>query len=199
MTDPNLRIETTHPIPTEENAGLVMFALLHSYLEIAKQFPAAQVDPDLISQARKVLAETGVPPAPFSKSVAGLHIAWLHYWLREAGHCIDGGVCHHGCDSKSACAREGSLRCAPLTGSALDEQWTLEGNAPPKREPPAGSFDPGAAARLRSIVDLLGVSAPESDADMMDALFAVQGNVRASIQRLFERQSRDVPRGDGSS
>ncbi|WP_321935404.1 hypothetical protein [Paraburkholderia sp. J8-2] len=194
MTSPDLRIEISHPIPTEENAGLLLFSLLHSYLEIARLFPSAQVEPDLVAQARKELAQTGVPATPFSKSVAGRHIAWLHHCLRESGHCIDGAACQQACGAKNPCAREHRPGGAPLWASALSDDWTLEGKATPRHDAGRSSFDPGAAARLRSIVNRLGVSAPESDAEMMGALFAVLGNVRAGIDRLM---GNPKPAGSG--
>jgi hypothetical protein len=56
------------------------------------------------------------------------HIKWLHYCLREAGHCIDGGTCHHECGPKGACWRQDG--CVPLTGSRLTDDWKLPATAP---------------------------------------------------------------------
>ncbi|WP_260426377.1 hypothetical protein [Burkholderia cepacia] len=51
------------------------------------------------------------------------HIKWMHYCLREAGHCIDGGKCHHECGPKGECWRQHG--CVPLTGSRLTDDWKL--------------------------------------------------------------------------
>ncbi|MGG5541918.1 hypothetical protein P4G95_08955 [Burkholderia vietnamiensis] len=57
------------------------------------------------------------------------HIKWLHYCLREAGHCIDGGTCHHECGPKGECWRQdGSV---PLTGSRLTDDWKLPAPSAP--------------------------------------------------------------------
>lgn len=62
------------------------------------------------------------------------HVKWLHYCLREAGHCIDGGKCHHECShlrmgSKGACFRQDA--CVPLTGSRLTDDWKLPAPSAP--------------------------------------------------------------------
>lgn len=54
-----------------------------------------------------------------------MHVKWLHYCLREAGYCIDGGKCHHGCDVKGDCWRQDG--CSPLSGSRLTDDWKLPG------------------------------------------------------------------------
>jgi len=59
------------------------------------------------------------------------HVKWLHYCLREAGHCIDGGKCHHECSPKGECWRQNG--CVPLTGSRLSDDWKLPVAQP---EPP---------------------------------------------------------------
>ncbi|MDY7802789.1 hypothetical protein U0E23_09955 [Burkholderia stagnalis] len=56
------------------------------------------------------------------------HIKWLHYCLREAGHCIDGGKCHHECGPKGECWRQDG--CVPLTGSRLTDDWKLPAPSP---------------------------------------------------------------------
>jgi hypothetical protein len=56
------------------------------------------------------------------------HIKWLHYCLREAGHCIDGGTCHHECGAKGECWRQDG--CVPLTGSRLTDDWKLPAPSP---------------------------------------------------------------------
>jgi hypothetical protein len=60
------------------------------------------------------------------------HIKWLHYCLREAGHCIDGGTCHHECGSKGECWRQDG--CVPLTGSRLTDDWKLPTVAPAQED-----------------------------------------------------------------
>lgn len=57
-------------------------------------------------------------PAPATK-----HIAWLHDVLREAGYCIDGGKCNHGCGPRCKCFRTDG--CVPLSGSGLADNWKL--------------------------------------------------------------------------
>lgn len=52
-----------------------------------------------------------------------MHIGWLHDCLREAGHCIDGGRCHHACGETGKCFRQDG--CVPLTGSGLTDDWQL--------------------------------------------------------------------------
>lgn len=54
------------------------------------------------------------------------HIAWCHTILRESGHCIDGGECHHGCEphpDKPCWRKTGG--CVPLSGSGLADDWTV--------------------------------------------------------------------------
>ncbi|MCT9017192.1 hypothetical protein N6G05_26960, partial [Cupriavidus gilardii] len=60
--------------------------------------------------------------APSGEPVAK-HVSWLHQCLREAGHCIDGGKCHHRCGPQGKCFRE--LNCAPLSRSGLGPDWKL--------------------------------------------------------------------------
>jgi hypothetical protein len=47
-------------------------------------------------------------------------------------------------------------------------------------------YDPAAAARLRAIVNLLGVPAPADNQTMMSALFAVLGNLRRAADRIMD-------------
>lgn len=53
------------------------------------------------------------------------------------------------------------------------------------KESAAMEFDPAAAARLRSIVNRLGVAAPESNVDMMGALFSVLGNIERALNSVL--------------
>lgn len=50
-------------------------------------------------------------------------IAWLQKCLRDAGHCADGGKCHHRCKPGDECFRAGC--CEPLTGSTLTNDWQV--------------------------------------------------------------------------
>jgi hypothetical protein len=58
-----------------------------------------------------------------SGDLVAKHVSWLRQCLREAGHCIDGGKCHHRCGSRGKCFRE--LNCAPLSKSGLGPGWEL--------------------------------------------------------------------------
>ena len=51
------------------------------------------------------------------------HIAYLQQCLREVGHCIDGGACHHNCGPKGKCFRQDG--CVPLSASGLANDWTV--------------------------------------------------------------------------
>lgn len=47
-------------------------------------------------------------------------------------NCIDGGACHHKCDFPYNCFRK--LACLPLSGSGLNDNWTLPVDAPMSME-----------------------------------------------------------------
>lgn len=66
-------------------------------------------------------SSTTAAPAPGNPLL--MHIEWLHDSLREAGHCIDGGRCHHACGESGTCFRQDG--CVPLTGSGLTDDWRL--------------------------------------------------------------------------
>lgn len=69
-----------------------------------------------------VVLGRAISEPPAGQAATDQHIKWLHKTLREAGHCIDGGKCHHRCNP-GPCFRQNG--CAPLTGSALQNDWTL--------------------------------------------------------------------------
>lgn len=81
---------------------------------------------EMVAKARALLA---TPPNKGSEdeTTVRAHIAWARDTLRETGHCIDGGKCHHGCAKKASepCWRKDSGGCLPLTGSRLSNDWTL--------------------------------------------------------------------------
>lgn len=66
---------------------------------------------------------SSTPAAPAPGNPLLMHIEWLHDSLREAGHCIDGGRCHHACGESGNCFRQDG--CVPLTGSGLTDDWRL--------------------------------------------------------------------------
>lgn len=82
-----------------------------------------QTMPD--SQVRTLLYALAIQPSTLNASELLTHVKWLHYCLREAGYCIDGGKCHHGCDEKGDCWRQDG--CSPLSGSRLTDDWKLPG------------------------------------------------------------------------
>lgn len=49
------RIETTHPVDTPENAGLLMFAMLHSFVDLAQKYPTAKVERWVVDSAMLAL------------------------------------------------------------------------------------------------------------------------------------------------
>lgn len=76
-------------------------------------------DEDLITEARFVEWQG------WTIEQLTAHINWLRETLRDNKLCVDGGTCHHMCDPKGNCFRERG--CLPLTGSKLNDDWTLPG------------------------------------------------------------------------
>lgn len=90
-----------------------------------REFPTSMSELDC--EHRIALAPSQPAAVPIHPDVLA-HIKWLHYCLREAGHCIDGGTCHHECGSKGECWRQDG--CVPLTGSRLTDDWKLPAPSP---------------------------------------------------------------------
>ncbi|WP_208455952.1 VRR-NUC domain-containing protein [Burkholderia vietnamiensis] len=90
-----------------------------------REFPTSMSE--LACEHRIALAPSQPAAAPIHPDVLA-HIKWLHYCLREAGHCIDGGTCHHECGPKGECWRQDG--CVPLTGSRLTDDWKLPAPSP---------------------------------------------------------------------
>jgi len=55
------RIETTHPVDTPENAGLLMFAMLHTFVELAHKYPAARVDNEQLLRTAAAAIDMHMP------------------------------------------------------------------------------------------------------------------------------------------
>lgn len=94
------------------------------------------------------------------------HIQWTHQVLRDEGHCIDGGKCHHRCNKAGECFREKS--CHPFSGSGLDETWQVAGAtllAPPPESATSRTEHSSRMTRQNQPLTVRLMCFPESNGD----------------------------------
>ncbi|KVF09628.1 hypothetical protein WJ05_17540 [Burkholderia vietnamiensis] len=123
------------------------------------------------------------------------HIKWLHYCLREAGHCIDGGTCHHECGSKGECWRQDG--CVPLTGSRLTDDWKLP--APSPTDEARATIMDACQSISRSADALKDCHTVDGDwGDDLDAkaFYDAELQLLARLTALLDQPGRPVPRAE---